>query len=374
MENEGIESPAKQRAPKIVLIVGAGSTLSDAMNKSLKETPPVDKGFFKACNRVGYSEFNEVKQYLDIHYEIDPLEPAHDSLEGIMAIIYADINSPSFESDATTSFIALMRLFTRRIADSTNSLSPSSQGNLYRIITKLLSKGCAPGNLCIVTFNQDLHAEKVLFRIHNTSKWQQHGPIISFPHCYQTPILQNMISRPSSKTVKPPEFATSKSNSAGVRLLKLHGSLNWFSRHTSRNIPHNSILNKTRKIRITTRRNVAPDMTHTSGKKMHTFPLVVPPVNHKDAIIHEMISPLWGEAESALESAEHIIVFGYSCPTNDLGSVNLMRRSVGNNSNLRSFSVIDPDPNILARYAKVTNRDHLSYFASCNAYIKQGRL
>ncbi len=267
-----------------------------------------------------------------------------------------------------------MRLFTRRIADSTNSLNPSSQGNLYRIIIKVLTKGYKPDDICIVTFNQDLHIEKVLFRIHNTQKWLQYGPIISFPHCYQTPILKNMLSRPRSMTVKPPEFATNKSDSGGVQLIKLHGSLNWFSRHKSRNVPHSSILDKTRKIRITKRRDVAPDMTHTSGKKMHTFPLVVPPVNHKDAIIHAMISPLWGEAESALEGAKHIIIFGYSCPTNDLGSANLMRRSVGNNSNLKSFSVIDPEPNVLVRYAEITNRDHLSYFASCNAYINKVRL
>lgn len=360
--------------PKIVLIAGAGSTLSDGLNRSLKRTPPVDKGFFRACNKVGYSEFNTIRTYVETHYEINPLDPAHDSLEGIMAVIYADINSPNLKKSATRAFIALMRLFTRRIADSTNKLHPSTQGNLYRLITKILAGGYKPDDICMVTFNQDLHAEKVLFRIQSTLRWSRYGPIISFPYCYQTPILKNMLSRPTSKIPRPPEFAKSKTNSGGVQLLKLHGSLNWFSRHKSRDIPHSSILDKTRKIRITTRQNVAPDMTHTSGRKMHTFPLVVPPVNHKDAIIHAMISPLWSYAESVLEGAKHIITFGYSCPANDLGSVNLMRRSIGNNSVLKSLSVIDPDPDVLGRYARITNRACLSYFSSCNAFINEGRL
>ena len=41
---------------KTVIIVGAGATLSDAMGKSLSKKPPLDSGFFSACEKFGYSE------------------------------------------------------------------------------------------------------------------------------------------------------------------------------------------------------------------------------------------------------------------------------------------------------------------------------
>ena len=114
-------------------------------------------------------------------------------------------------------------------------------------------------------------------------------------------------------------------------------------------------------------------MTFKSGKRTtYTFPLIVPPVNHKAAIIHRDLHPIWRKAEKKLSEADSIIIFGYSCPQTDFESANLLRRTARKGSNPESFSIIDPNPAVFQRYVEVTNLDHLSYFRSANAYIEKG--
>jgi len=95
-------------------------------------------------------------------------------------------------------------------------------------------------------------------------------------------------------------------------------------------------------------------------------------VNHKAAIIHRDLHPIWELAEKALAEAGEIIVFGYSCPAADFESANLIRRAVRNGTNPSSFVVIDPNPKVFHRYVDVTNLDHLAYFRSADAYIEKG--
>ena len=145
---------------KTVIVIGAGATLSDGISKPLKQRPPLDKGFFSACAHFETEEYEEISDYLDKNYNIDPKDDAHDSLEGIMAIIYADIKHPTLEKDAVAAFRALIRLFNARIAQTTNTLNPTNRSNLYRILVKLLNDGCKPSDIAIITFNQDLQIEE----------------------------------------------------------------------------------------------------------------------------------------------------------------------------------------------------------------------
>lgn len=356
---------------KVVIIVGAGSTLSDAINKPLKKRPPLDYGFFSQCKKLGHRELYRIESYLKKNYDIDPTNSEFDSLEQIMAIIYADINNPSLQDEAVASFRSLIRLFNRRIAESTNSLGCNYNTNLYRIIRKKLEEGYEPNNISIITFNQDLQVEKVLQQLQSTEKYKKYGTIFSFPWCYG-------IDNPKAKLSYPPKnlekFIIDEDDQKGIKLFKLHGSLNWFSSHTSRNVPKKTILNPKKAFRITSRCNLAINMTFsTTGRRTsHTFPLIIPPVNHKAAIIHHELLPVWKTAEAKLTEANQVVVFGYSCPSTDFESANMLRRSTNTGVEPTSFDVIDPNPSAFKRYVDVTRLDHLSYFSSCDAYIKKG--
>lgn len=355
---------------KTVILVGAGSTLSDAGSKPKKDKPPLDGGFFAGCEKLGYKEFTNVKNYLLDNYDINPVNIEHDSLEKIMAVIYADINNPILQKSAIEAFRGIIRLFNRRIAATTNSLKINSRSNLFRIIAKKLSNSVSPEDISIITFNQDIHIEKTLEKIQSTKKYSKYGELFSFPECYR---IDNAISRLSKPNPSISTFSVPKSGIQGMSIYKLHGSLNWFSTHTSQDVPKGAILSRTKKFKITPRKNIAIGMTFNAGKrKSYTFPLIIPPVNHKAAIIHEDLHPLWKAAETKLRDADEIIVFGYSCPATDFESANMLRRATNSGVNPQSFVVIDPSPATFHRYVDVTCLNHLAFYRDCDAYIEKG--
>jgi len=355
---------------KTIILVGAGSTLSDAGSASKKNKPPLDGGFFFSCKKSNDSEFAEIQKYLIKNYDINPILPEYDSLERIMAIIYADINNPTIKNSAIEAFRGIIRLFNRRIAKTTNPIAITNRSNLFRIIAKKLKEGISPCDIDIITFNQDLHIEKTLEKLQQTKKYSVLGTLFSFPECYRIHDAHARLSKPTGKT---PTFTVTATGTRGIGVYKLHGSLNWFSTHTSSNVPKGAILSRSKKFKITSRLAIPVRMRFNAGKRqVYAFPLIIPPVNHKAAIIHDDLHPLWQEAESKLNNADEIIVFGYSCPATDFESANMLRRATNSGVNPKSFVVIDPSPNTFRRYVDVTCLNHLSFFRDCDAYIAKG--
>lgn len=357
---------------KYLLIVGAGATVCDTIYVPKSKKPPLDKGFFISLHLNNYSELTTVLGYLKKTYDYNPSQiPDRDSLEGVMAIIYADIYNKKLEKDAVGAFRALIKLFNRRMAETTNDLNPTNQFALYRMICYALDGGLSPDEICIITFNQDLQIEKILEKIDNTSRRQRFGRIFNFPYCYSIPDVDNELTNPTGSSV--PIFKSGDPDSSFLRVLKLHGSLNWYSVHNTQSVPKRAILNANRKFQITTRRRIAVDMRVKGKKTKYTFPLIIPPVTHKAGIIPNKIGSVWSEAEVALKNAHNIVVFGYSCPEIDFESANLLRRTIRQNSNLAKFNVIDPNPKVFDRYVELTQLDSLFYFRSAKAYLAQAR-
>jgi hypothetical protein len=347
---------------KFLIIVGAGATLSDASRSPMKKKPPLDKGFFKGASGSKHSEISTVRQYLSNTYDFDALTPNHDSLENVMAIIYTDIHNPQLEDKAVPAFRSLIRLFNRRIADTTNNLDPTNRSKLYRIICKALDDGISPSEICLVTFNQDIQIEKILNKINGTKRAAKYGNIFTFPACYTI-----KDARTSNPPPSEPRFPSTKTDLQGIRILKLHGSLNWFSRHKSQEVSKNAILNTTREFFITPRTKITPDLKFS---KWNTFPLIVPPVTHKAGILHQALHPIWENSTKALKGAEEIVIFGYSCPAMDFESANLIRRTVHLNRQIKYFSIIDPNPYVFQRYVDLTGLKRIFWFRSAESFLK----
>ena len=352
---------------KHLIILGAGATLSDAEKKPLNRRPPLDRGFFTGVEILRYTEFDTVQRYLEETYTYDIIEPGMDSLEAVMGIIYADINNPQLEKHAVAAFRALIRLFSKYLAHTTNALKPTNRFNLYRLLSRLLDNGTRPQEICIITFNQDLQIEKTLERLQNTTRPARCGQIFSFPQCYEISGAESLLSNAPPRQDK---FQISPRKSSTIRILKLHGSLNWYSLHKTQEVPKKAILNTQRALHITPRSRITTDMTFKARRRQYTFPLVIPPVSHKAGILHKNLAPLWRKAEIALKHAQHIIVFGYSCPKTDFESANLLMRSIKQNSSLASFCLIDPSPMLFQRYAEITDLESIRYFKSMHGYLR----
>jgi bifunctional ADP-heptose synthase (sugar kinase/adenylyltransferase) len=90
--------------------------------------------------------------------------------------------------------------------------------------------------------------------------------------------------------------------------------------------------------------------------------VIVPPVTHKSGILHNKVKKLWSLAETALKKANEIIIFGYSCPTMDFESINLIQRAVNYKKSRKKISIIDPDSDVLKRYADLISPERLYYY------------
>jgi hypothetical protein len=102
-----------------------------------------------------------------------------------------------------------------------------------------------------------------------------------------------------------------------------------------------------------------------------TFPVVIPPVIHKSGIIHPDLRPVWSLAEEKLRKATKVVVMGYSCPANDWESANLIARSLNSNSELKDFTLIDPEPRVVLRFVQLASPRELHYFSKCDDYLNQ---
>jgi hypothetical protein len=349
---------------KIVFILGAGATLSDVATRPLKERPPLDRGFFKIAKAAHPTLAGTVASYMNDVYEYDIYATDDDSLERVMGQIYTDTFNPGLKRSATRAFRALLRLFNRRVADTTNDIRPTRQRWLYRMLAGFLSARVVPKDITIITYNQDLQVEKTLCLLAERSRWGSvSNEIFNFPGCYS--LGPHNVTSPTYEGIEI--FTQAEPAEGCIKLLKLHGSLNWYSSHTSNLPSQNAMFNPKRRLRITTRRIIPPDMTVTGKRSTYALPVVVPPVTHKSSVLHDDLRTVWRAAEDALDEADELIVFGYSCPPLDFESANQLRRS-----QLKSrakVSVIDPDGNIAARYIDLLKPESLAYYRSAKFFL-----
>jgi len=66
--------------------------------------------------------------------------------------------------------------------------------------------------------------------------------------------------------------------------------------------------------------------------------------------------------------ADHIVVFGYSCPALDFESANLLTRAYLQNKTCR-VSVVDPDGAVATRYIDILSPKRLSYYSTAHAFL-----
>ena len=354
---------------QIVLVVGAGGTVADAMNRPFRRRPPLDRGFFKNTIRTHGGQLKPVTDYLRNHYDVDATYEREDSLERVMAKLYTDVYGGILVDEAFEAFRVLIKVFLARLAATTNRIHMTKQCRLYRLIVGFLNRGTIPENLTIITFNQDIQIEKALDTIAGTAG--RAGQLIfAFPGCYHINAKRGVTRVPDRRV---PQFRPSRGRAkGGIAVLKLHGSLNWYSAHRWRNPSRIALFDPKRRIGITTRKNIGTAMRlgpRAGGGTPFTFPIVVPPVAQKSGIFHDELRPVWNLAEGRLKSADRIVIFGYSCPQNDWESANLISRALTKNTRCREVSVIDPDSSVLLRYVELGGLDAVSYFKSCDAYL-----
>lgn len=144
-----------------------------------------------------------------------------------------------------------------------------------------------------------------------------------------------------------------------VKLLKLHGSINWglTAEQSKRKIvfcPPSELTANLRPSRPTSAvsLNLTNRLKQLIRADIEDLPLLVPPGLYK-ADYQGSLTDVWKSAAHALNRADEIFVFGYSLPETDFFFQNLYALGTVGDKVLRKFCVFDPNPEIEGRFRKL---------------------
>ena len=127
-----------------------------------------------------------------------------------------------------------------------------------------------------------------------------------------------------------------------------------------------------KQIRCTTRRDVPEEMRVTTGKtRSKTFPVIIPPVRNKAAVMPAGLQRLWSSAGTALRNADEVTFFGYSCPIADTEAEKLFRRALGTKEWQGEATIVNPDSSAVARFADFFPGRSIRYFRHPNDWLSE---
>jgi len=175
----------------------------------------------------------------------------------------------------------------------------------------------------IISFNYDLVLERSLFQLLIGHRYPHTLPGVSINYANALPVKTTFATRDQTwgyghaaqqgKTLNPVLPDALPSESFNVKLLKLHGSLNFPS---IKGTPNNSFL------------------------LANENPQIIPPVFNKTESTFG--TPIWKAALHALRTCKSLVVCGYSLPMTDTYMQYFLKAALGPNRNLHKISVFDP--------------------------------
>lgn len=350
---------------KTVLILGAGATRSAAASiQSASRQPPLDRDFFDIAEKIAPSQTDQVRSCLSDLLG-DYAHSISKSLETTTTYLYLKASEASTGSRHHRAFLTLLELLNGVLGHTTNDLRLGPRSLLYRFLLSELDPLPDPSHLTIITFNYDLLLERTLDEIAGRGR----PNAFSFPNCYR---LDPSIT---SHTVRGThQFANQISHVDGPSVLKLHGSMNWQSRHRS-NIPEpKQLFRESRNLYVMDAVRIYRNLHWRPRRRtVYMKPAIVPPVSGKRGMMHNSITPLWTKAGAALANADRIVIAGYSCPPLDLEARFLISENLRVNDSKRVY-VVNPDTHAAAQFVDLCGVDHTTIYSSLKKWVDDAPL
>lgn len=351
----------------IVFLVGAGATLAEALpgHPNQAKTPPLDATFFSLCRKASLEGGPTLRRYLTANYGMNPFADGA-GMEEVFNVVYADAFSGLPTTECLDAYWALLKMYRDAIARTTNWLTGRSRAGIGGLL-RFFARG-GETDLVFITFNQDLVIEKAIeaakdTRRYNHLSWDIDTAYqVNFQTVHQMARDQLPFLAQTVPPVKP------------IRVLKLHGSLNWVYRARSAKDAKNA-LRSPRTDLILLNDQVIHDrlMDGTAGRKKPLLPFVVPPVYEKSTQIRDVLQPVWREARDALRNADELVIFGYSCPDADQAARNMIKQAFHKNSRIEHIHVVDPSPASSARLGDLLRAPVLTRYSTVGDFITHYR-
>ncbi|MEM1190384.1 MAG: hypothetical protein AAGI72_17770 [Pseudomonadota bacterium] len=346
---------------KTILLIGAGLTRSQKPRAALKSRPPLDADFFQIAKAIEPTTTSEVMECLNSLVG-DYSESLSESLETAASYLYIKAIDNAAGSPYHLALLQLMKLLNIVLSQTTNTIRIGPRALLYRFILSELRKVNNPEDLTIITFNYDLMVERALSAIAEHG----HPDVFSFPGCYR---IQGL-TRTSGISGWPSFPDHGQFGHGGVPVLKLHGSMNWQSKHTSNTPTPSALFNSSREMHVLHSPVLPWDLSwRPRSRRVYLKPVIIPPVTGKRGMMHEKIMGLWSLAAEALQQADRVVVAGYSCPPLDLEARILLSENMRANRDKRVY-VVDPNPDVMGKFLELCGVDHITFYTSVKNWIR----
>lgn len=349
---------------RTVIIIGAGLTRAAAQYAPKKRLPPLDRDYFEIAKAVAPGLHDLLQAELD-DFVGDYSSVLCESLETASTYLYLKALDAKKGDRHHEAFLAHLELLNQVLAETTNHIGAGRRSLIYRFFLSEIQRLERPEHLSVLTFNYDILVERVLDAMNSARR----GMFV-FPGCYR---LRGMAPGRVGTFTGAEEFNSSDVNPAGIGVLKLHGSLNWQSSHTSSSPTPSALTNQNRNLNVLDAKNLPLSLSRRAGRKtLYMKPITVPPVSGKRGIMHSDILPLWELAARLLREADRILIVGYSCPPLDLEARILLSENLRRNANKRVY-VINPAAEAAARFVRICGVNHATIYESIEAWIADAR-
>ncbi len=347
-----------------VLILGAGVSRAAGSSRARSKRPPLDADFFEIARAGKHGNYEDVVECLE-QLVGDYSKSLMGSLETSATYLYLKaIDSPS-GSKYHIGFLNLLRLMASVLAETTNDLKLGRRSLIYRFILSELNRLELPTDLTVITFNYDLLIENALEEIALNGR----PNAFTFPNCYR---LSDFVSSPG--TTGQPSFEATDNPYDGVGILKLHGSMNWQSRHTSATPRPSALFHPNRELHIINSRHISRSLTWRRNRRtVYMKPIIVPPTSGKRGMMHSSMGSLWSQAASKLQTADRIVIAGYSCPPLDLEARILLSENLRMNSDKKVY-VIDPNAQSAAKFVELCGVTHSTIYSSIPDWVSDAAI
>lgn len=350
---------------KTVIIIGAGVSRAAGNSLSIGKRPPLDADFFEISKHVDKQTYYRVehciKSFVGGYYK-----SLMGSLESTASYLYLKAVDSTKGDLFHQGFLDLLLLLNRVLARTTNPLKVGPRSLIYRFLLSELSKVENFDDFSIITFNYDLLVERAL----NDIDINGHNGVFKFPGCYR---LNGLAPSSVQKVNNATDFNSYSLHHSGAAIYKLHGSLNWQSRHTSDSPTARALFSPQRELHVINSTQISPQLYWRRRERMvYMKPIIVPPVSGKRGTIHNDMLPIWRQAANALRKADRVIIAGYSCPPLDIEARILISENLRANQTKKVY-IINPNTYDASRFSELCGTDHLTIYGNINDWVRDAR-
>lgn len=320
---------------RVVLVLGAGASISEMQNARANPLPPTDSNFLEVARECLPQQTNRLRRAFDTVWQgSEPYPMKVQRMEQLFASAYLRVqqtNGTSKEGIAVNDLYDKLVVLLRDTLYRTTNAPQSSQH--IEVIQRILQY--EPNSLDLISFNYDLLADRALRQLTEQGE-------LNWSH-------------KDGYGFKPANQPTPGATSA-IKLYKLHRSMNWYiempgKRRQSAYDPSAPIYVPnpgTSKTAVPWQRRQR-ELGH-GGKRI--FPLIIPPVYEKGERITGKLGQIWSETLESLKTASVVIIWGYSLPITDYHAEYLFAQCA-RKARFRTM-LINPDVSALSRLHYVT--------------------